>query len=259
MPVFLFDKIIFGPVRSRRLGISLGINLLPLDSKLCNFNCIYCECGWTQGERQKKVIFHPRELVAKELEKNLEEMCNNADDLDVITYAGNGEPTMHPDFEGIIEDTVKIRDKYFPGVKIAVLSNATLIHKESVYRALNRVDDNILKLDSAIPETIKLINDPCGYFKVEELIKNLDKFKGRLNIQTMFLRGTYNGQTVDNTTTEELDALIEALHIIKPKQVMIYSIARDTPAPDLKIVGPYELEKIGQRFEKEGFKVHISG
>jgi wyosine [tRNA(Phe)-imidazoG37] synthetase (radical SAM superfamily) len=258
MPVFLFDKIIFGPVRSRRLGISLGINLLPLDSKLCNFNCIYCECGWTQGERQNKVVFHPRELVAKELERVLDEMSNNNEDLDVITYAGNGEPTMHPDFEGIIDDTIKIRDKYFPRVRIAVLSNATLIHKESVYRALNRIEYNILKLDSAIPETIKVLNDPCGYFNVEELIKNLVNFTGNVNIQTMFVRGTYNEQNIDNTTEEELSAMISAFHQIKPKQVMIYSIARDTPAPNLKVVGPYELEKIGQRFEKEGFKVHIS-
>jgi wyosine [tRNA(Phe)-imidazoG37] synthetase (radical SAM superfamily) len=258
MPVFLFDKIIFGPVRSRRLGISLGINLLPLDSKLCNFNCIYCECGWTPGINVPKAFFHPRNLVASELEKMLDEMSSNYDDLDVITYAGNGEPTMHPDFEGIIEDTIKLRDKYYPHVKLAVLSNATLIHKDSVFRALNRVEENILKLDSAIPETIRLLNDPKGKYRIEEIIQNLKKFNGNVNIQTMFVRGHHKGQTVDNTTEEELESWIKVLHQIKPKQVMIYTIARDTPAPDLIKVNLYDLEKIRQRLEKEGFKVQVS-
>jgi wyosine [tRNA(Phe)-imidazoG37] synthetase (radical SAM superfamily) len=258
MPVFLFDKIVFGPVRSRRLGISLGINLLPLDSKLCNFNCIYCECGWTPGRTGNNHVFHRRELVSKELEKMLEDISNNNEDLDVITYAGNGEPTMHPDFEGIIDDTIRIRDKYFPRVRIAVLSNATLIHKESVYRALNRIEDNILKLDSAIPETIKILNNPKGKFDIDSFIKNLSNFAGMVNIQTMFVRGSYKGQQIDNTTDVELAALIKALHQIKPRQLMIYSIARDTPAPDLIKVSKCELEKIGQIFEKEGFKVHIS-
>jgi wyosine [tRNA(Phe)-imidazoG37] synthetase (radical SAM superfamily) len=258
MPVFLFDKIIFGPVRSRRLGISLGINLLPLDSKLCNFNCIYCECGWTDSKRETKAIFHTRERIAEELEKKLDEMSNSYDDLDVITYAGNGEPTMHPDFEMIVEDTIQIRDKYFPHVRIAVLSNATLIDREPVFRALRRIDENILKLDSAIPETIQLLNDPRGVYHIEEIIKNMKKFGGNLDIQTMFVRGRYKGQLVDNTTEEEIVAWIEALHEIKPRQVMIYSIARDTPAPDLVKVNLYELEKIRQRLEKEGFQVQVS-
>jgi len=258
MSVFLFDKIIFGPVRSRRLGISLGINLLPLESKLCNFNCIYCECGWTPGKQESKTLFHPRQIVAQELEKTLDEMSINYEDLDVITYAGNGEPTMHPDFEGIIEDTIKIRNKYFPRVRIAVLSNATRIHKDSVFRALNQIEDNILKLDSVIPETIRLINNPKGHYNVDEIIENLKKFKGNVNIQTMFVKGFYKGQIVDNTTEDELTSWIDALNQIKPKQVMIYTIARDTPAPELVKVNLNELEKIGQRLEKEGFKVHIS-
>jgi wyosine [tRNA(Phe)-imidazoG37] synthetase (radical SAM superfamily) len=258
MSVFLFDKIIFGPVRSRRLGISLGINLLPLESKLCNFNCIYCECGWTPGKQESKTIFHPRHLVAHELEKTLDEMSINYEDLDVITYAGNGEPTMHPDFEGIIGDTIKLRNKYFPRVKIAVLSNATLIRKDSVFRALNRIEDNILKLDSVIPDTICLLNDPKGHYNVDEIIENLKKFKGNVNIQTMFVKGMHKGQIVNNTTEEELAAWIDALKQITPKQVMIYTIARDTPAPDLIKVNLSELEIIGQRLEKEGFVAQIS-
>jgi wyosine [tRNA(Phe)-imidazoG37] synthetase (radical SAM superfamily) len=258
MAVFLFDKIIFGPVRSRRLGISLGINLLPLNSKLCNFNCIYCECGWTPGQRETKALFHPRTLVTAELEKTLKEMRLENENLDVITYAGNGEPTMHPDFEGIIDDTVRIRNKYFPDVRIAVLSNATLIHRESVFNALNRVDDNILKLDTTFAETAKLLNNPIGPYKIDEIIENLQKFNGNVIIQTMFVKGEYEGQVVDNTTEKEIIPWIQALHKIKPQQVMIYTIARDTPAPDLFKVSINELEKIKQRLEKEGFIVQVS-
>jgi wyosine [tRNA(Phe)-imidazoG37] synthetase (radical SAM superfamily) len=258
MAVFLFDKIVFGPVRSRRLGISLGINLLPVDSKLCNFNCIYCECGWTPDKRQQKPNWHPREKVAVELEKMLQEMQSKGDDLDVITYAGNGEPTMHPDFEDIINDSIVLRDNYFPNVRIAVLSNATLIHQPSVFNALNKVDDNILKLDSVFEATIKLLNDPLGHFKPEKIIENLKRFQGRLIIQTMFVKGKYNGQPVDNTTEEEVSAWIGALHSIKPRQVMIYTIARDTPSPDLIKVSALELERIRQRLIKEGFDVQVS-
>jgi wyosine [tRNA(Phe)-imidazoG37] synthetase (radical SAM superfamily) len=259
MGVFLFDKIIFGPVRSRRLGISLGINLLPVNSKLCNFNCIYCECGWTPDEKGIRKEFHSRNLVFSELENMLHKMKQNGDDLDVITYAGNGEPTMHPDFEGIIEDTVLLRDKYFPKVRIAVLSNSTLIHKASVFRALNRVDDNILKLDSTFGETIELLNQPLGHYKMEEIIENLVKFKGNLIIQTMFVKGEYKGQPVDNTTEREIAPWIAALHRIKPKQVMIYTIARDTPTPGLQKADISDLNRIRERLEKEGFRVQVSG
>ncbi|NJO87779.1 MAG: radical SAM protein [Chloroflexia bacterium] len=259
MATFLFDEIIFGPVKSRRLGISLGINLLPTDSKLCNFNCIYCECGWTPGKKEMKVSYHPRQVVAEKLEETLQNMVKNEMPLDVITYAGNGEPTMHPDFEEIIDDTIRLRDIYFPKARIAVLSNATLLHKESVVRALKRIKDNILKLDSVFSETIELFNMPLGKYNITKVIEQLKSFNGDLIIQTMFVRGTYNGKAVDNTTEKELSAWINALHEIKPKQVMIYTIARDTPSPDLIKVPIEDLNKIKERLEKEGFKVQVSG
>jgi len=258
MAVFLFDKIIFGPVKSRRLGISLGINLLPIDSKLCNFNCIYCECGWNPGKRMK-VIFHPRKLVAEYLEEKLAKMSQNNEGLDVITYAGNGEPTMHPEFEGIIDDTIRLRDKYFPKVRIAVLSNATLINKEQVFNALNKIDDAILKLDSVFPETIKLINNPLGNYSVDNLIDQFKHFASKLIIQTMFVKGSFEGATVDNTTEKELAAWIAVLHQIKPRQVMIYTIERDTPSPNLEKVSLEDLMKISDRLKKEGFEVQVSG
>jgi wyosine [tRNA(Phe)-imidazoG37] synthetase (radical SAM superfamily) len=259
MATFLFDEIIFGPVKSRRLGISLGINLLPTDSKLCNFNCIYCECGWTPGKKEMKVSYHPRQVVAEKLEETLQDMIKNEMPLDVITYAGNGEPTMHPDFEEIIDNTIRLRDIYFPKARIAVLSNATLLHKESVVRALKRIKDNILKLDSVFSETIELFNMPLGKFRIEKVIDQLKGFNGDLIIQTMFVRGTYKGKVVDNTTEKELSAWVNALHEIKPKQVMIYTIARDTPSPDLVKVPIEDLNKIKERLEKEGFEVQVSG
>jgi len=259
MATFLFDKIIFGPVKSRRLGISLGINLLPTESKLCNFNCIYCECGWTPGKKELNISYHPRKLVAERLKETLKNMLADKMQLDVITYAGNGEPTMHPDFEGIIDDTIRLKDIYFQKARIAVLSNATLLHKKEVVRALNRVEDNILKLDSVFSETVELFNMPLGKYRVEKIIEQLKGFKGNLTVQTMFVKGSYEGKKVDNTTEKEIEAWIKALHEIKPKQVMIYTIARDTPSPDLVKVPLEKLNQIKERLEKEGFAVQVSG
>ncbi|MFN8258443.1 MAG: radical SAM protein [Bacteroidales bacterium] len=259
MSVFLFDKIIFGPVKSRRLGISLGINLLPVDSKLCNFNCIYCECGWTPETRKMKAIFHNRELVAQELERKLKKMVLANENLDAITYAGNGEPTMHPEFEGIIDDTIKLRNKYYPNARIVVLSNSTLLNRAKVLNALNKVDDPILKLDSVFPETIELLNKPLGAFNIEKLIDQLVKFKRNLIIQTMFVKGSFKGKNVDNTTDEEVSAWINALHKIKPRMVMIYTIDRDTPVDTLEKVSLADLKRISNRLVAEGFTVQVSG
>ncbi len=258
MPVFLFDKIIFGPVKSRRLGMSLGINLLPLDYKYCNFDCIYCECGRTNKNQFKGKKFHERAEIKKKLIKVLRKLKYENNPPDVITFAGNGEPTIHPDFENIIDDTIEIRDKYFPNARIAVLSNATLIHKKSVFNALNKVDDNILKLDSAFDESIKFINNPIPGFNVKKLVENLKKFNGNLIIQTMFLSGSYKGKSADNTGDTEITAWIKLLKEIKPKQVMIYTVERDTPSENLKKVSPEKLYKIADKVKKDGFDVQVS-
>jgi wyosine [tRNA(Phe)-imidazoG37] synthetase (radical SAM superfamily) len=260
MPTFLFDKIIFGPVRSRRLGVSLGINLSPVNSKLCNFDCIYCECGRT-GKGDEKVVKLPsREAVYEALDKKLSAMKQKGTAPDVITYAGNGEPTMHPDFPGIIDDSIGLRNKYFPATKIAVLSNSTAITRPSIMRALLKVDQNILKLDSAIDETIKIHNQPNMNIRVDELIKNLQQFNGRLIIQTLFLRGTYDGRTIDNTTPEEIGAWLKAIEKINPEEVMIYTISRDTPEEgDLKKVPVADLNHIASLVRKLGIKTQVSG
>jgi wyosine [tRNA(Phe)-imidazoG37] synthetase (radical SAM superfamily) len=257
MPTFLFDKIIFGPVNSRRLGISLGINLLPNTQKLCNFNCIYCECGW--NSHQKTIATLPKvEEVQQLLELRLQEMKEKNEKLDVITFAGNGEPSMHPGFAQIISGTIALRDRYFPKVKVAVLSNATLIHKPEIFDALNMVDLNILKIDSAFEETCRALNQPTGHFSINEIISDLQKFKGKLIIQTMFIRGNFKGALFDNTSQREISAWIDVLKKICPSHVMIYTIARDTPAEGIEKIPSAELDKIAVLVESVGISVSVS-
>ncbi len=260
MPTFLFDKTIFGPVISRRLGVSLGINLLPNDSKLCSFDCIYCECGWNPLRRDKKATLPSRSEVSSLLKGELLKMNEESLVPDVITFAGNGEPTLHPDFEGIIDDTIMIRNELCPNARIAVLSNSTMLNKSSVVRALEKVDDNILKLDSGIPETIMALDQPVGKFDLRKVVTNLKQFNGRQIIQTMFVRGSYKGKMIDNTTETELKAWKELLNEIRPKTVMIYTFARDTPLDGLNKIPVRELEAIAKSVKDElGLDVQVSG
>ena len=253
----LYDNIIFGPIRSRRLGLSLGVNLLPVESKLCSFDCIYCECGWND-EHPGKRRFNAREDVRNMLDETLQKMVSDGTPPDVITFAGNGEPTMHPDFENIIADTIALRDKHCPAAKVSVLSNATQIHREDVRRALLRVDNNILKLDSAFDETVQLVNKPQGTYTVARTVELLKAFEGNLIIQTMFLRGEYLGKRVDNTTEEEVSAWLKLVAEIKPKQVMVYSLDRDTPCQTLEKVEKEELREIAARVEALGITCSVA-
>ncbi len=259
MATFLFDKIIFGPVKSRRLGVSLGINLLPTDVKVCSFDCIYCECGFTPKTYEKKVTLPTREEVREKLEVKLIGMIAEKQLPDVITFAGNGEPTLHPEFAGIIDDTIDLRNKLAPDARIAVLANASMNHKPAVFNALLKVKDNIQKLDSAFEETVKLLDAPRGNFSLEKTVEQLVAFKGQLKIQTMFLRGSFKGQKVDNTTEKEIAAWLDLIKTINPNQVMIYTIARDTPIDTLEKVSLDELNAIANRVRKAGFDVQVSG
>ena len=257
MSGFLFNDIIFGPVRSRRLGLSLGINLLPLHSKYCSFNCIYCECGWTPPSQANPPEFPARAEVAKYLEHRLQEL--SADDYlpDAITYAGNGEPTLHPEFAEIVDDTISLRDKYAPHAKVTVLSNASMIHDSAVFHALQKLDNNILKLDAGSDKMFNLINNPVEPVQLADLIENLKKFHGNLMIQSMFLRGSFKRQVVDNTVDKEVEAWIGYLLEIAPKMVMIYPIARATPVHNLEIIGLNELGAIAEKVRQAGLKVQV--
>lgn len=259
MSTFLFDQIIFGPVRSRRLGISLGVNLLPTDSKVCSFDCIYCECGWTPRKRQQKAVFPSREMVKQKMAEKLTEMSLKNEYPDVITFAGNGEPTLHPGFEGIIDDTIELRDRLAPSARIAVLSNATMLHKPPVVRALLKVDDNIQKLDSAFEATIRRIDCPASNFKLDKVVENLKSFNGKVIIQTLFLKGNHKNEIIDNTTEAELAEWLKLIVEIKPSQVMIYTIDRGTPATGLEKVSLGDLNSIAERVRAIGFEVQVSG
>ena len=257
MATSLYHDIIFGPVHSRRLGLSLGVNLLPLESKLCSFDCIYCECGWARHGLKPR--FNRREDVRRLLGEKLREMVAFGTPPDVITFAGNGEPTMHPDFAAIIDDTIALRDEICPAAKVSVLSNATMIGRESVRQALLKVDNNILKLDSAFDETVRLIDNPNGHYSVAETVADMERFEGHLIVQTMFLRGEYAGRRVDNTLSREVDAWLELIARIRPRQVMIYTIDRDTPAENLEKVPVEELRRIAERVEALGIACSVAG
>lgn len=247
MSGFLFHDIIFGPVQSRRLGLSLGINLLPIHSKYCSFNCIYCECGWTPDNKNLIPELPPRELVSQYLEYRLKELIEEDHIPDVLTFAGNGEPTMHPDFPGIVEDTLKLRDKFMPGSKVSILSNASMIYKDDIFKALLKLDNNIQKLDAGFERLFLQINNPAGTVKFNELISNLKKFNGNVIIQSMFLRGSNQGEVIDNTTENEVSEWLKHLDLIRPSMVMLYPISRATPVQNLEKISIFELEKIAER------------
>lgn len=258
MVTILFHDTIFGPIHSRRLGTSLGINLTPNDGKICSFDCIYCEAGYNaQGAGTTGIS--PREEVRTLLEQKLAEMKANGERLDVITFSGNGEPTLHPDFNGVVDDVIALRDRYYPQVKISVLSNSTMIDRPAVVKALKKVDNNILKLDSAIDRTMRLIDRPVNRnFNVADLVERLKQFSGQCIVQTMMLRGEHEGERIDNTTDEEVEALLAAYLEIRPMEVMLYSIDRATPEENLQKVPKEELETIAERFRAKGIKVQVN-
>ena len=242
----LFNSPIFGPVHSRRLGVSLGINLMPADGKICSFDCIYCECG-LNGDHHTKSKRPTREEVCEGLTKVLRERHEKGEPLDVITFAGNGEPTGHPDFAGIINDTIAARDKYFPSAKVSVLSNATMLHKPDIFEALKKVDNNIQKLDTVDMAYITKVDRPCSpSYDVRKVIEQLKAYDGKVIIQTIFMRG----EGVDNTGEEYVAPWIETIKEIAPKQVMIYTIDRETPTKGLRKAEPAILDQICERITK---------
>jgi wyosine [tRNA(Phe)-imidazoG37] synthetase (radical SAM superfamily) len=253
---FLFDEIIFGPVRSRRFGVSLGVNVLPENNKVCSFNCIYCECGWTRTAVAASGEYHRREDIREALEQRLQSLTALNAPPDAITFAGNGEPTLHPDFAGVIDDTLALRDRYFPASRVVVLSNSTTLDFPAVFQALQKVD-NIMKLDAGSEETFRMINKPLGEMSLARIIEGLCRFEGELTIQTLFLQAEHQGKRVDNTREEEVSLWISHLKRIRPKQVMIYPI--DRPAPDRNItkLPPDILQSIADRVRAEGINVSV--
>ena len=250
----LFDSIVYGPIRSRRLGVSLGVNLMPTTAKLCTFDCVYCECGWNQP------ILHPTLPTRDEVREALRtQLSAHQSQLDVITFSGNGEPTLHPDFLGIIEDTCALRDEYCPKAKVSVLSNSTQLGRKDVVEALRLCDNRILKLDSAIDTTMRLVDKPVNaQLTVGQVVEWLKVFDGDFTLQTCFLRGVYEGHVIDNTTDEELKAWYDIVDTLRPKQVMIYVIDRETPLKTLEKIPANKMEEIAAPLRKKGIDIVVS-
>jgi len=258
MSTVIYPSPIFGPIHSRRLGVSLGINLLPADGKVCSFDCIYCECGLNAWHRPN-LKMPTREEVAAALEARLQLMQQEGPKPDVLTFAGNGEPTLHPHFPEIIDDTICLRDRYFPEARISVLSNATQILKPNVFAALCRVDNNILKLDTVDPDFIRKVDRPTGHYFVEAIVEGLIRFRGRLIIQTMFLTGTdAEGHDVTNTSDRFVQPWLDTLKVIGPEKVMIYTIDRETPVSTLAKATPATLDAIADRVRAMGFECSVA-
>ncbi len=256
MGTFLFDKIVFGPIKSRRLGNSLGINLLSTEHKVCNFDCIYCECGLSSKTIPVKEKFCRIELLFSELEKVLS--SQREVEIDAITYAGNGEPTLHPAFLSIAKKVENLRDRYSPNSKIALLTNGTTINKPSVQQAFEHIDDILIKLDAGNDELIAEINKPLSHFGIDKLIAGLKQLKTRVKIQSMFLEGSADGKDISNTTKQNVDSWLNWVSQINPEEVYIYSIDRDTPISTLQPVGPDKLEQIAQKVRKLGIKTIVT-
>lgn len=253
----LFNDIAYGPIHSRRLGVSLGMEIMPLEHKLCTFNCVYCECGWNEP------VAHPKLPTREEVKAALEAKLSTFDfqqaKLDVITFSGNGEPTLHPDFNGIIRDTCALRDRYCPSTKVSVLSNSTQIGRKDIVEALWLCDNRILKLDAATDEMMRRIDMPVNdQLTVETLINWLAQFNGDFTLQTCFLRGEHDGKIIDNTTPKELNAWYRTIERLRPKQVMIYVIDRKTPEEHLEKISPDEMEQIAAPLREKGVPVIIS-
>ena len=257
MSTIIYPSPIFGPVHSRRLGISLGINLLPADGKVCSFDCIYCECGFNEDHRPT-LPMPTREEVARKLEEKLQQMKAEGQLPDVLTFAGNGEPTCHPHFAEIIDDTIRLRNTYCPKAKVSVLSNSTMIHRQQVHDALMRVDNNILKLDTIDPIYINKVDHPNGTYDVNLIIERLKAFNGHVIIQTMFMRGECQGESVDNTGEEYVGPWLEAVKDISPQQVMIYTIDRETPTQGLLKATHEQLDAIRDRVIAAGIPCSAS-
>ncbi len=258
MSTVIYPSPIFGPIKSRRLGVSLGINLLPGDGKVCTFDCVYCECGFN-AERRPKSKLPTRQEVAEALEAKLQQMQAEGMIPDVLTFAGNGEPTAHPDFALIIDDTIRLRNRYCPTAKVSVLTNATRINRKDVFEALKRVDNNIVKLDTVDAAYIARVDRPVGHYDVDELIACMRGFEGKCVVQTMFMKGVdADGVSVDNTTPQYVDPWLEAVESIAPREVMIYTIDRETPMSGLQKASREELDAIVARLTARGIKASAS-
>ena len=250
---FLWEHIAFGPIRSRRLGSSLGINVLPTNVKLCSFDCLYCECGWSLTREWQPENFYPLAEIMQAIEAKIKECHSKNVEIDSITFSGNGEPTLHPEFGTIVEHLISIRNQYYPHTIITCLSNSTQLHRADVKRALLQIENPLLKLDAGSEDMFQRINRPHPPVSLAEVVEHLKDFKGKSGIQTLFFKGDFG----DNTTDSEVRLWLEHLNRIRPEKVLIYSLDRETPASSLQKIPQEKLEQIAEQVRELKLKVFV--
>lgn len=252
MSTFLWDSIAFGPIHSRRLGNSLGVNILPTDVKICSFNCLYCECGWTLEKSLTAREYYSVETVLQAIEHKLKTSLETNTPVDSITFSGNGEPTLHPQFDQIIDGLIPLRNRYYPQAVISCLSNATQLMRPEVCAALKCIENPLLKLDAGTQEMLDLINEPTIPINLQEVVAQLKSFQGNLIIQSMFLCGEKDGRSFDNSEDPNFSYWLDFVQSIRPKKVMIYSLDRETPAQKLHKFDKAKLETIAEKVRARG-------
>ena len=258
MATFLWSDIVFGPIHSRRVGTSLGINLLPTGGKVCTFDCIYCECGaMASGVPVKDRRMPSLEQVSDAMSRRFKELYDEGVKVDSISFTGNGEPTLHRDFPAIIDRTVELRDKYFPSAVISVFSNSTTLDRAGVFEALMKADNRIMKVDCSDEQLLNVVNKPSGRFSLENVLKNLERFKGDFVLQTMFFKGAVDGCEFDLTAPGLVEGWMEIVRRLRPSRIMVYSLDRDTPVSGLVRTGQQRLRDITAPLREEGFDVEI--
>ena len=250
----LREETVFGPIKSRRLGNSLGINLLPVNGKICTFDCIYCECGWNKDGKNDKKLPTSSE-VRTSLETKLIELKRNNVPIDSITFSGDGEPTLNPEFPQIIDDTLRLRNQYYPNAKVSVLSNATRVHIPEILAALKKVDNPIMKIDAPTNELVQKINIPAPGYDIDTVIKALRQFDGNFILQTMFLRSN----DFDSSSPEVQNGWRGIVRTLHPREIMVYTIDRPTPQKNLQKMSVEEMRELVQPLIDEGFIIQIKG
>ena len=245
------EELVFGPIKSRRLGSSLGINVLPTQGKICNFDCIYCECGWNKdglGDRRLPTAGELREALEAKL-------ASCTEPIDSITFSGDGEPTLNPAFPEMVDITISLRDRYFPAARVSVLSNATRLGDDAVFEALRKVDNPILKLDAPTDALAARINRPVGKYSVEDVVRGMKRFEGDFILQTMFLRSA----GFDSSSPEVLGPWMDIVRQVRPREIMVYTIDRPTPATGLQKFTASEMEQMVGPLIAQGYKIQIKG
>lgn len=257
----LFENTIVGPIRSRRLGSSLGVNLLPLHHKICSYDCIYCECGWNRESEMGDIQYVSPAQVREMLERRLQELKAENAQIDSITFAGNGEPTLYPEFPEIVDIVTEMRDRYYPQAATTILTNATQLIRPEIFAALQKLDNPTLKLDAGFADMRNRINLPnekaCTF---EQLKECLIRFGSRCIIQTLLFDGTTDeGENVTNIDPEGFAAYLEIVKQIRPKFVQLYALDRATPAKHLRKLAPEELNIYAEKLRAEGIETKIYG